>query len=182
MPLKHDLSHVYVLKTAIEQILGRDAWYELKETTSVAPWRKCLLKLVAAIRLSIDESVQVADADWLLAVHENLDRGTAHLKKAKGFDELLVTTTAVLLRQVFLQIGQLPDRRGTASVTLSRENWRLNGHRSVQYVQSKEQLEAVFWMAQQRRIGFERQMELHNEHRHSKSKLSYSEWSRARED
>jgi len=75
MPLKHDLSHMYVLKTAIEQILGRDAWYELKETTSVAPWRKCLLKLVAAIRVSIDESVQVADADWLLAVHENLDRG-----------------------------------------------------------------------------------------------------------
>src|SRR4051812_8964219 len=105
MPLKHDLSHMYVLKAAIERLLGRDAWYELKETTSVDAWRKCMLKLIAAIRVSIDESVQVADPDWLTEARNNLSVGAEQLKAAKDFDTLLAVLSALLLRQVFLQLG-----------------------------------------------------------------------------
>ncbi|RQP21143.1 hypothetical protein DZC73_29430 [Albitalea terrae] len=170
-----------MLKSAIEQLLGRDAWYELKETTSLSPWRKHVLKLIKAIRVSIRESVQVRDATWMSEVTENLVRGEQAARKSKDIDELLSCFTATLLRQVFLQIGMLPDRTTSPTVSLSKENWRLNRQRSVQYVQSMEQLEAVFWSEQQSRIGFEKQMELHNEHRWSKSELPYSEWCRARE-
>jgi hypothetical protein len=180
MPLEHDLSHRIMLKSAIEQLLGRDAWYDLKETTSLTPWRKYVLKLLKAIRVSIHESVEMRDQAWLDAVGENLLRGEEAARASKDIDDLLSCFTATLLRQVFLQLGALPNRKGRPAVSLSKENWRLNGQRSVLYVQSKAQLEYVFWNEQQSRIGFEKQMELHNEHRWSKSELPYSEWCRKR--
>lgn len=181
MFLENDIEHRYMLKSAIEQLLGRDAWYDLKETTSLTPWRKYVLKLLKAIRISILESVEVHDPAWLKAVTENLDRGEEAGKSSKDIDALLASFTATLLRQVFLQIGALPNRKRQPSVSLGKENWRLNGQRSVQYVQSKLQIESVFWQEQQSKIGFDKQMELHNEYRWSKSKLSYSEWCCGRE-
>jgi hypothetical protein len=181
MPLEHDISHRYMLKSAIEQLLGQDAWYELKETTSLTPWRKYVLKLLKAIRISILESVEVHDPAWLKAVTENLGRGEEAAKSSKDIVTLLSSFTGTLLRQVFLQIGALPNRKGQPSVSLGKENWRLNGQRSVQYVQSKLQIESAFWHEQQVRIGFDKQMELHNEHRWSKSKLSYSAWCHGRD-
>lgn len=169
-----------MLKSAIEQLLGQDAWYELKETTSITPWRKNVLKLLKAICISIDASVEVRDEAWMDAVNENLARGKEGVKASTDIDELLSCFEATLLRQVFLQIGAVPNRKGRPRVSLSKENWRLNGQRSVQYVQSRTQLESAFSSEQQSRIGFERQMELRNEHRRSKSPLPYSEWCRQR--
>ncbi len=54
MPLQYDISHRTMLKSAIEELLGRDAWYALKETTSLTPWRKYVVKLLKAIRISIE--------------------------------------------------------------------------------------------------------------------------------
>ena len=180
MPLQHDLSHRIAIKSAIEQLLGRDAWYELKETTSLAPWRKNVLKILKAIRISIDASIEIKDQAWMEAVNENLSRGEKQIRSSKEIDELLSSFEATLLRQVFLQIGMVPNRKGQPGVSLRKENWQLNGQRSVQYVQSPAQVEAIFWSEQQRKLGFEKQMELHNEHRWSKSKQPYSAWCRAR--
>lgn len=180
MSLKHDLSHRIAIKSAIEQVLGRDSWYELKETTSLTPWRKNILKVLKAIRISIDTSIEIKDQAWTEAVNENLTGGAQKVRSSKDIDELLSSFEATLLRQVFLQIGMVPNREGQSSVSLRKENWRLDGLRTVQYVQSPAQVEANFWSEQQRRIGFEKQTELHNEHRGSKSKLSYSAWCRAR--
>lgn len=181
MPLRHDISQNYALKAAVEELLGNQAWLDLKETTSVATWRRYIVKLIDAIEVSIRESVEVRDQAWTNEVNENLARGRKSAKSAKSIEDLLSGFLATLLRQVFLQIGLCPSRRTAPAVTLSRENWRLNVHRSVQYVQSPTQLEAVFWSEQQRRIGFEKQMELHNEYRGSKSRLPFSLWCRQRE-
>lgn len=181
MPLEHSIEHRYALKTALEQLLGREAWYDLKETTSLAPWRKYVLKSLKAIRVSTRETVQVRDAAWAAAVEENLSRGEQAAAKCKDIDDLLASFTATLLRQVFLQLGACPDRRTQDRVALRKDNWSMDGQRSVQYVQSGEQLENVFWSEQQVRIGSEEQMKLHDEHRWSKSPLPYSEWCRQRE-
>lgn len=180
MPLEHNLSHRYVLKSAIEQLLGKDAWHQLKETTSLTPWRQQILKLLKAIRISVHESVQVHDKAWILAIEENLTDGEGAARQSKDIDELLSCFAATLLRQVFLQLGGLPNRKTIANVTLKRENWRMNGLRSVQYVQSRAQIEAAFWNEQQSSIGFKKQLELLDEHRQSESKLPYSEWCRQR--
>jgi hypothetical protein len=180
MPLEHDISHRIMLKSAIEQIFGRDAWYALKETTSLVPWRKYVLKSFTAIRISIEESVEVCDQAWLAAINENLLRGETEAKASKDIDNLLSCFTATLLRQVFLQMGRVPSRGGQSTVSLKRENWCLNGHRSVQYVQSKTQLESLFWYEQQGRIGIDKQLKLSDEHRRSKSILPYSAWCQKR--
>jgi hypothetical protein len=181
MTLQADTSHYYVLKAAIEQLLGNQAWLELKECTSVPTWRRYVLTLFAAVRISIEQSIEIRDEAWVAEVHENLDRGAMAAKSAKDIDGLLSALSATLLRQVFLQIGTLPNRSTSRKVTLAREYWTLNGHRSVQYIQTQTQIEAVFWSNQQRSIGVKKQRKLHDEHRASKSKLPFSQWYRARE-
>jgi hypothetical protein len=98
------------------------------------------------------------------------------MKSASDIEKLLSVFEATLLRQVFLQIGMMPNRKGRDGVRLTKEDWRLNGQRSVQYVQSRAQLEMVFWGEQQSRLGVQRQMDLHSEHRRSKSPLPSSVW------
>jgi hypothetical protein len=181
MPLKYDISHRTAIKSALEEILGQDAWYELKESTSIAPWRKNVLKALQAIRLSISASISIRDEDWARQVEENLSRGEAGVKSSADIDELLSSFEATLLRQVFLQIGLGLNFKGREGLSLRKDNWKLDKLRSVQYVQSPHQIEAKFWGEQQARIGFQKQMELHNEHRQSKSKVPYSVWCKERE-
>lgn len=177
MPLRADISQYCALKFAIKQLLGNQAWLDLKECTSLSTWRAYVLKLIKAVRVSIEESVEVRDQMWMDAVIDNLKRGTESVKSSKDIDSLLSGFSATLLRQVFLQIGTIPNHQSARRVTLRRETWRLNYHCSVQ---SLAQVEAVFWSEQQRRIGIERQMELHYEYRVSKSKLPFSQWCRER--
>lgn len=181
MPLQHDISHRIAIKSALEEILGRDAWYELKESTSIAPWRRNVLKTLQAIRLSISASISIRDDEWAKQVEENLAQGEASVKSSENIDELLSSFEATLLRQVFLQIGLGLNFKGREGLSLRKENWKLDKFRSVQYVQSPHQIEAKFWGEQQARIGFQRQMELHNEHRQSKSKVPYPVWCKGRE-
>ena len=160
----------------MEQLLGREAWSSLKETTSVAVWRKYILKTLKAIRLSIRETVHVRDKAWADAIEENLSRGEKSAADSKDIDDLLASFTATLIRQVFLQLGACPDRRRQERVALTKENWRMDRQRSLQYTQTLEQLESVFWSVQQSQMGVEEQMELHDKYRWSKSPLPYSEW------
>ena len=121
MPLKHDLSHQYAFKSEIEELLGSNAWYDLKETTSLAPWRKYIMKLLKAIQLSIYESIEVTDADWLKTVEDNIAHGEQKAKSSQDIDELLSCFTATLLRQVFLQIGGVPNRKAEKRVMVIYE-------------------------------------------------------------
>jgi hypothetical protein len=180
MTLRHDIAQNYALKSAIQDLLGNQAWLDLKETTSVATWRRYIGKLLDAIEMSIHQSVDVRDEAWTSEVNENLSRGRELAKSAKSIEDLLSGFSATLLRQVFLQVGFLPKRSTVPAVSINRENWRLNLHRSAQYIQTPKQVEAAFWSQQQKRIGFDRQLELHNEHRGSGSKLSFSKWCRER--
>lgn len=173
---KHDISYYYSLKAAIEQILGSKAWYELKECTSLPTWRKYLLRVLSAIRISIEESVRVRDDEWLEAVQGNLKHGEELIKSAKDFDELLSGFSATLLRSVFWQVGLCPTRPAAAKVSLRRQDWRLDRHRSVQVIQTLEQQEAAFWARKQREIGFDALMKLHLEYRQRKSKMPFFEW------
>lgn len=102
MPLRHDISQYYALKVAIEALLGKQAWRDLKECTHLPTWRKYTVTLIDAIRISIHESVQIRDDAWLAEVDENLARGKRSVKSSKTIEDLLSGFTATLLRQVFL--------------------------------------------------------------------------------
>jgi hypothetical protein len=181
MKLCADISQFYTIKTAFEQVFGNKAWLDLKECTSLAIWKKYVTKLLRAVRLAIEETTQVRDDDWFAQVCECIEHGLQITTKAKTIEELLSGLSATLISVVFLQIGMFPDRRGLSDVTLARDNWRLDNFRTVQYVQSNKQLEALFWSTQQRALGVEKQMNLWGKYRASKSKVPYSKWCQSAE-
>jgi hypothetical protein len=176
MPQRHDLAQNYAIKAAIEQLLGQQAWLDLKETTSVDTWRSYIEKVIEAVEVSIDQTVEVRDEAWLADVLSNLAYGREAVGNATDVDTILSAFTATLLRQVFLQIGFWPDRQNSLKVTLAPSNWRLNQFRNVQYVQTPKQVEALFWTLQQKKFGVERQRELCAEYKASESELPYSKW------
>lgn len=176
MPMKYDLSHMYALKSAIEDLLGKAAWRDLKECTSLTTWRCYVLKVIDAIELSVKTNIQICDEDWMSQVSSNLEHGRSLVRAAKDTDDLVAALTATLLEQVFLQLGHAPRRKTSSTVTLKADNWRLDSFRSVQIVQTPAQREALFVSKQRREIGFNAQFDLEGEYRRSRSKLPYSIW------
>ena len=171
---------MYALKSAIEDLLGKRAWLELKETTSTTTWRRYVLKLLDAIELSVETTVLIKDEEWMQQVQSNLNHGRELNRIAKNPEDAIAALSATLLRQVFLQLGSTPSRKTAASVPLKPQNWDFSGFRSVQYVQSPRQKDDLFLSKQRRTIGFEAQLDLQAEYRQSRSKLPYSAWCAAR--
>jgi hypothetical protein len=172
----HDMSHMYALKSAIEDLLGNCAWLELKESTSTTTWRRYGLKLVNAIELSIETTIKIKDEDWSAEVHSNLEHGRELMRLAKSPEDVIAALSATLLRQVFLQMGYSPSRKISNSVSLKADNWKFDGFRTVQIVQTVEQRENLFRFKQRKTIGFDAQFDLEAKYRASKSMLPYSQW------
>jgi len=182
MLLKHDISQYHALKSTFEQILGQEAWLDLKECTSLATWKKYTRHLLSAMLVSAKASIEIWDDSWMAELEELIEQGKSAIKSTKSIDEVLATLSATLTKIVFLQLGCVPNRKRAKKVSLAYNHWKLNRYRSVQYVQNKSQLEALRWNAQQRVIGFEKQMELKEQHRTSGSRLSFFEWCKEYKD
>ena len=178
--MRHDTSHMYALKSSIEDLLGNRAWLDLKETTSAATWKRYILKLIDAIELSIETTVQVKDEEWMCEIRSNLDHGRELARVAETPEDAIAALSGTLLRQVFLQLGSAPSRKTASSVPLKPQNWDFSGFRSVQYVQSPKQREVLFLSKQRRVVGFDAQLDLQAEYRQSGSMLPYSAWCAAR--
>ena len=180
MEIRADTSYFFALKSVIEQLFGRNAWYELKETTSVSVWRHYLKRTVLALEIAIENTVH-ADELWHQEASELLKACEESLCSATTFDHLVSSFTATLLRLTFLQIGQIPENYRKDKVSLHKSNWKLDSYRTVIYAQKPTQRARLFWIKQQRQIGFDAQRDLYDEHRRSSSTLSYEDWCKKRE-
>jgi len=166
-----------VLKSAIEELFGSDAWYALKESNHIPTWRKYGAKTLQAVGTAIAATVDVFDDEWRQEIDKQLADGIERIKKDSDIDEVIATLAGTLIRVSFLQIGLMPNRKGSAkSSTLRKDAWRLNSFSSVIYTQTLEQKERIFWSKQQREIGFDAQLDLNAEYRRSKTNIPYSEW------
>ncbi len=58
------------VKSAIENLFGKKAWYALKESNSVPTWKKYAEKTLKAIRVSIHQTVKHCDNEWLCEIDE----------------------------------------------------------------------------------------------------------------
>jgi len=164
------------VKSTIEGLFGSDAWYALKETNNIPTWRRYAQKVLRAVRLAITDTVEICDREWLEQVRARLDRGIEEIGREKAIDEIIGVLAATMIEVSFLQIGVLPHCSDKISTPLRQGAWKLNGHRSVVYLQTKEQKEAQFRFKQRKQIGFEVQLDLQAKFHQAKSKLSYSEW------
>jgi hypothetical protein len=125
-------------------LAGHPMYMELKETTDLAVWRKAMKKLLDAVEVSIKHSVKVADPDWHHSIESVLNHGRERVKGARTAPDLVAGLTATLIEVVFTQIGFMPTRaRRDEMVPLKKEFWEMNNFRTVQYVQTSEQKEAL---------------------------------------
>lgn len=170
-------SRHFSLKSSLEDIFGRDAWHQLKETTDVLVWKKYITKTLKALDVASKQTVLVYDNEWREDLTKIINDGLERIKTLKDIDELISELANTLLKISFLQIGYIPNRkRVNGQVTLKKENWKLDKFRTVLYAQTSEQKDNLFKHKQQKQVGFHRQNELLAEYRRSKSKLSYSQW------
>lgn len=138
--IRADLSQYYAVKALFEQILGRAAFLRVKDYGPLSAWRGNYTKLLSAVRVAAEATVDVADAEWKLEINELITHGIKRLTTAKSIDELHAAAAATLGELAFLQLGFVPEGHlRAANVPLIARNWKMNPVRSVQYVQSDEQ-------------------------------------------
>jgi len=165
------------LKSAIEDLFGRDAWYALKESNHLGTWRKYAERTFKAVELSIEDTVEVYDPEWMEAVSSCLTKGMEQLKLVDAIDDVVGVVAGTMVEMSFLQIGYMPRRKGKSGpFPLRKGEWRFNAFRSVAYFQTRSQKENRFVSVQRAKIGFDAQFDLMAEYRRSKSELEYPEW------
>lgn len=132
------------LKSAIENILGADAWYALKESNHLPTWKKQLIKVVRATDLSIQTSVEVYDSEWAIEINKVIELGKSNIKSSQDIEEAISATASTFINLSFLQTGLIPRRNGSNSkVLLKKDYWDLRRYRSVIYTQTNEQKERL---------------------------------------
>ncbi len=142
--LRYDMSQFYSLKAVLEEVLGHPVYLKLKETGTLADWRKATTRLLDAIQLSIASTVLVADQNWRDEIASLVLHGKETIKGCDRAGDLFAALTAILIRLVFLLIGNVPSRyRYRRTAPLTADFWTLNQYRSVQYVQTAEQKQAL---------------------------------------
>ena len=135
-----DLSQYYATKAMFERVLGHGAFMRVKDYGPPSSWRANYIRLLRAIGVAVDATVEVADVEWKQEVKRLLTLGVERLTSAKSIDELHAAAAAMLGELAFLQLGFVP--RGhyrLETVPLTVRNWKLNQVRTVQYVQSAKQ-------------------------------------------
>lgn len=138
-----NLEQFYPMKAVMGELLGKDCFGKLKETGDLATWKQESLRLLKAARIAIETSVEVADNEWREEIASILDLGRSHINAAHTAADIFCALASTFSRMSFHQLGMMPKRSALARVTLTQHYWRLNGYRSVQYVQTAEQQQAL---------------------------------------
>jgi hypothetical protein len=151
--IRHDMSQYYPMKAVLEQLFGRRCYMKLKETADLKEWKVECKRLLRAVEVSIEATVEIADTEWRSEIAGVLELGRRHLASARSITSMFAHLSATLTRIVFLQIGQLPSRGNVEAIPVVAKNWCLNAHRSVQYIQTVEQSAAVARLSARRRAA-----------------------------
>jgi hypothetical protein len=138
------MSQFYAMKAVLEEAFGHLVYLKLKETTAMRDWRKETIRLLDALALAINSTVAIADQEWRDDIVDAISHGKKTIKGSSTISDLFAALSAALTRIVFMQIGQMPSRRRRArTVPLKAEFWTFNSYRSVQYVQTTTQRQAL---------------------------------------
>jgi len=152
--IRADLSQYYAVKAMFERVLGRGAFMSVKDNGTLSSWRANYVKVLRAIGVAADSTVEIADDEWKTEMRSLLSRGVKRLAGAKSIDELHAAAAATLAELAFLQLGFVPRGHYNQKVVpLVARNWKLNAVRSVQYVQSPEQCATQKRLAKLRRTN-----------------------------
>jgi hypothetical protein len=143
--IPHDLSFAYALKAAFEHILGREAFRKLKECDELRIWKSESGRLLQASLIAFRETVEISDGAFREEMEDTINSGIQTTRSARSINQLFSSLAATYARLSFLQLGFGPSR-WRSSGSLRKQDWKLSGYRTVQYVQTERQkrnLEAI---------------------------------------
>jgi hypothetical protein len=116
--IRADLSQYYPAKALFEQVLGRTAFMRVKDYGPLSAWRENYIKLLRAIDVAAEATVEIVDAEWKQEVSELLAHGCERLQHAQSIDELHAVAAATLGELAFLQLGLVPrGHRNTDNIS-----------------------------------------------------------------
>ena len=142
--LRYDMSQFYAMKATLEALFGHPVYMKLKETASIADWRKATTRLLDAIALAIESTITIADDEWRKDIAAEIAHGKALIKISDTASGLFASLSATLTRIVFLQVGIIPSRTALLKTApLKADLVELNNYRTVQYVQTAAQRQAL---------------------------------------
>ena len=128
------------MKALFERILGHTSFMRVKDYAPLRVWKAESRKLIKAVELSIETTVQVVDDEWKEEVRLLLEYGLSLIDLSDSIDELFASLAATLGELSFLQIGYVPKGHSREDrIPLIAPNWKLDRVRTVQYVQSPKQ-------------------------------------------
>jgi hypothetical protein len=135
------MSQFYTMKWLLEELFGHAVYMRLKETGTIQDWRKETRRLLDALHLASNSTVEVVDAHWRKELAELVQRGKSDIARARHIDDLFCYLSTALARIAFLQLGSIPSRYFLRKETtpLTPRYWTLTAFRSVQYVQNEAQ-------------------------------------------
>lgn len=165
----------------MEDLFGTDAWYELKETTSLNTWKKYLLRALQSYLVAAKETIEVFDKGWWVDFEANNLDGQSAIKNCSDFDQAISLFCATIARQSYIQMGRCPRRPPgrKSKFGLQKHLWNLSSLRSVQYIRSKKQIANAFEARLRKEIGFDGYLDATSAHRRSGTRLEFEEWYKA---
>tara|TARA_B100001057_G_C22845059_1_gene948675 strand:+ start:1440 stop:1895 length:456 start_codon:yes stop_codon:yes gene_type:complete len=141
--MDRDIAYGFALKRLIEDVLGKNSWLDAKECTSLDVWKKLCTRLLKANEATILSSVEVCDDRFTLDIKKEVEHGLKMISSSKDFTTLFMALSSALSTISFLQCGGVPITSKRSVRVQEGMQWKMDSVRSVQYVQTKEQLKRV---------------------------------------
>ncbi|WP_444939956.1 hypothetical protein ACJJI3_12685 [Microbulbifer sp. ZKSA004] len=79
----NEYSKYQVLKFTLEDLFGKEAWYDLKESNELSIWKKYGIKTLGAIKISIFDTVKYRGEEWVSEIEELIEQGSQNIKEQK---------------------------------------------------------------------------------------------------
>jgi hypothetical protein len=142
--LRADMAQFYAMKAVLEKVFGHTVYLKLKETATMKDWRRATIRLLDALALAIKSTVAITDQEWHDDIVAVICRSQEAITGSENISDLFAALSAGLTQIVFMQVGRMPDFRSYRKpVPLKARFWTLNSYRSVQYVQTNAQRQAL---------------------------------------
>ena len=107
--MKHKLEEAYGMKSLVENLFGRNAWLEVKHSTSLKVWKKYSNKILSAITVTARSTVEISDPDWHEELESIVELGNGRINHAKDTESVFSALAGTLGLISFHQLGRRPE-------------------------------------------------------------------------